>query len=110
MGGDRGSTPLLAIILLSKKEIVMLNLNKRIEFKKKVNEMFLGSKESDYGPVRSDVIELLSKYEDCLHENEKIEVKESLFFVVQYLMHCRHCARQIDWILVERIIDGCLEF
>lgn len=82
----------------------MFNPNKKNNFNREVNELFLDNKKSDYGPVRSDVIELLSKYDDCLQKREKIEVKERLLFAVQYLMYCRHCARPVDYVLVENLL------
>lgn len=88
----------------------MSNLNKRTEFNKKVNELFLSDKtrNTECGPVRSEVFELLDKYNIYLLEHEKIQIKERMLFLTQYLMHCRHCARPIDWILIEKLIENCL--
>lgn len=103
--------PLLAIAFSQEGDIKMSNLIKKQEFKAKLKDMFLSEKvkQSDIGPTRSDVFDLLSTYSADLWDYEQVEVRERMLFLVQYLMHCRHSGRPIDWILVERLIDGCLQ-
>lgn len=89
----------------------MVNVEKRNEFNEKVREMFLSEKTKnlDIGPTRHTVFDLLTEYNIYLLKHEQTLIKERMLFVVQYLSHCRHSGRPIDWILVERLIDGCLE-
>lgn len=84
----------------------MLTINKRKEFDDKLNELFLNDeiKKTDCGPTRHTIFNLLSQYEMYLSEYEIEQVKNNMLFLVQYIMHCKHCGRQIDWVLVEKII------
>ena len=85
--------------------------NKKAELKRKMKKMFLSKKTkmSDIGPSRGDVFDLLSTYSAYLWDYEQAQAEERMLFLVQYLMHCRHSGRPIDWILVERLIDGCVQ-
>jgi len=86
----------------------MNNLNKRMEFNREITKMFLGNKDAEVGPVRSDIFKLLHKYNVYFLEYEKVQIEERALFLVQYLMHCRHCVRPIDRELVEKLVNQCI--
>ena len=64
----------------------MNDLSKKQEFKKKVKNMFLSEKvkQSDIGPTRNDVFSLLTQYNVYLFDYEQVQIKERMFFLVQY--------------------------